>query len=101
MPTMRCTGANFPLRFKCAGERGIKPSKGIGMPYDEKLAERIRGLFPPKTKFSEKKMFGGLAFFINGNMTITVSGKGGILARVGPENYQGLSDEPGVEVAVM
>lgn len=71
------------------------------MPYDEKLAQRIRELLPADTPYSEKKMFGGLAFLANGNMCITVSGQGGVLARVGPEKYKELSSASGVEVAVM
>lgn len=71
------------------------------MPYDENLVKRIRGLIHNKTGFSEKKMFGGLAFFFNGNMLITVSGEGGILARVGPDSYKDLCSDAGVDTAVM
>jgi hypothetical protein len=59
------------------------------MPYDEKLAERIRELVADEPDLSEQKMFGGLAFLIGGNMAIAASGQGGILVRVDPE----LSDE--------
>jgi len=71
------------------------------MPYDENLADRIRQLFPPEIEYTEKKMFGGLAFLINGNMSIAVSAKGGILVRVSPDKYETLSKKPNVEVAVM
>jgi TfoX/Sxy family transcriptional regulator of competence genes len=54
------------------------------LPYDEALAERIRELLAGE-RVTEKKMFGGLAFLIGGNMAIAASGQGGILVRVDPE----------------
>jgi TfoX/Sxy family transcriptional regulator of competence genes len=53
--------------------------------YDEELAERIRTLVGDRSGLTEKKMFGGLAFLIGGNMAIAASGQGGILVRVDPE----------------
>jgi len=55
------------------------------MAYDEALAERIRALLGDHPGLTEKKMFGGLAFLIGGNMAIAASGRGGILVRVDPE----------------
>jgi TfoX/Sxy family transcriptional regulator of competence genes len=55
------------------------------MAYDEDLADRIRGLVGDRAGLTEKKMFGGLAFLIGGNMAIAASGQGGILVRVDPE----------------
>jgi TfoX/Sxy family transcriptional regulator of competence genes len=54
------------------------------MAYDEELAERIRERVAGETALTEKKMFGGLAFLIGGNMAIAASGQGGILVRVDP-----------------
>ena len=54
------------------------------MAYDERLAERIRALVAGEDGVAEKKMFGGLAFLLNGNMAIAASGQGGILVRVDP-----------------
>ena len=54
------------------------------MPYDEDLAVRIRELLADEAALSEKKMFGGLAFLIHGNMAIAASGQGGILVRSDP-----------------
>jgi len=71
------------------------------MSYDEKLAERLRELLSDSLVITEKKMFGGLAFLVNGHMTITVSGKGGILVRVNPSDYEAFSVEKGVDDAVM
>jgi TfoX/Sxy family transcriptional regulator of competence genes len=55
------------------------------MAYDEELADRIRALVGDRAGLTEKKMFGGLAFLIGGNMAIAASGQGGILVRVDPE----------------
>jgi TfoX/Sxy family transcriptional regulator of competence genes len=52
--------------------------------YDEELADRIRALIGDEPDVSEKKMFGGLAFLIGGNMAVAASGEGGILVRVDP-----------------
>jgi TfoX/Sxy family transcriptional regulator of competence genes len=54
------------------------------MAYDEELAGRIRTLLGERPGLTEKKMFGGLAFLIGGNMAIAASGQGGILVRVDP-----------------
>jgi TfoX/Sxy family transcriptional regulator of competence genes len=54
------------------------------MAYDEQLAQRIRSLMGNKKGLSEKKMFGGLSFLINGNMSIAASGQGGLLVRIDP-----------------
>ena len=55
------------------------------MAYDEELAARIRELVSAETGLDEKKMFGGLAFLVVGNMAVGVSGQGGILVRVDPD----------------
>ena len=52
------------------------------MAYDEELADRIRALLGDRPDMSEKKMFGGLAFLLGGNMAIAASAWGGILVRV-------------------
>ncbi len=56
------------------------------MAYDEALAERVRQLvcFEPGT--SEQRMFGGLAFLVNGNLAVAVSGQGGLMLRVPAEH---------------
>jgi len=53
--------------------------------YDEELAGRIRALLGSRDDLTEKKMFGGLAFLLGGNMAVAASGQGGILVRVDPE----------------
>jgi TfoX/Sxy family transcriptional regulator of competence genes len=52
--------------------------------YDEELADRIRALLGGEADLTEKKMFGGLAFLIGGNMAVAASGQGGVLVRVDP-----------------
>jgi TfoX/Sxy family transcriptional regulator of competence genes len=52
--------------------------------YDEGLADRIRELLGSEAHLTEKKMFGGLAFLIGGNMAVAASGQGGLLVRVDP-----------------
>jgi TfoX/Sxy family transcriptional regulator of competence genes len=69
--------------------------------YDEDLAYRIRELLGAEPGVQEKKMFGGLAFLIGGNMAISASGQGGVLVRVDPEKSDHLVDTTKAEVAVM
>ena len=71
------------------------------MAYDEELADRLRALLGDRPDLTEKKMFGGLAFLIGGNMAIAASGQGGLLVRVDPDESDELTREPGVDVMVM
>jgi hypothetical protein len=52
--------------------------------YDEDLAARMRELLSDERGLTEKRMFGGLAFLIDGKMAVTASGKGGLMVRVDP-----------------
>jgi TfoX/Sxy family transcriptional regulator of competence genes len=61
------------------------------MAYDEDLAGRIRELIGAEAGLTEQKMFGGLAFLIGGNMAVGVSGQGGLMVRVDPEETEGLT----------
>jgi len=54
------------------------------MAYDEDLAARVRNVVGGPG-VAEKKMFGGLAFLVGGNMAVGVSAQGGLLVRVDPE----------------
>ena len=71
------------------------------MAYDEELADRIRALIAKERGLSEKKMFGGLAFLVGGNMAIAASGQGGILVRVDPAQSDQLVATTKASVAVM
>lgn len=70
------------------------------MAYDEDLANRVRELVAGD-QAEEKPMFGGLAFLINGNMAIAVSGSGGLMVRVPPEETAALVGREHVEPMVM
>lgn len=56
------------------------------MAYNEALAERIRTELGPRPNLTERKMFGGIAFMVNGNMAVGVSGDG-MMVRVGKAAY--------------
>ncbi|MFB9265383.1 TfoX/Sxy family protein [Bradyrhizobium erythrophlei] len=64
------------------------------MPYDEKLAARIRALLSDVKDVSERKMMGGVCFMVQDRMCCTASGKGGMLVRVGPDAHRLASSEP-------
>ena len=71
------------------------------MPYDESLAHRIRSLVGAERGLEEKKMFGGLAFLVGGNMAVAASGQGGLLVRVDPAESATLIEMTPAEEMVM
>jgi TfoX/Sxy family transcriptional regulator of competence genes len=64
------------------------------MAYDEDLANRIRELIAGEEGVVEQKMFGGLAFLIGGHMSVSASGRGGLLLRVPPGETESLLAKP-------
>jgi TfoX/Sxy family transcriptional regulator of competence genes len=64
------------------------------MAYDEDLANRLRELIAMEEGVTEMRMFGGLAFLIDGNMSVSASGRGGLLLRVDPADSDGLLAKP-------
>jgi len=64
------------------------------MAYDEDLANRIRELIAAEPGVTEKKMFGGLAFLVGGNMSVAASGQGGLMVRVDPDETDALLAKP-------
>jgi hypothetical protein len=56
------------------------------MPFDETIVARVRPLLSRRPGFSEKKMFGGVGFLLDGNMCVGVW-KDFLIARVGPDAY--------------
>ena len=76
-------------------------TENAGMVFDADLAVRVRELVRAEAGLSEKRMFGGLAFLIGGNMAISASGQGGILVRIDPAKTSELGGRPHAEVAVM
>jgi len=73
-----------------------EPSRNMvgWMAYDEELAFRIRGIVADEGGVTEQRMFGGLAFLINGNMAVAASGQGGLLLHVPPESTDDLLSRP-------
>ena len=71
------------------------------MAYDEELAARIRALVAGEPSLTEKKMFGGLAFLVGGNMAVAASGQGGLMVRVDPADSEMLVRTTAAEVMVM
>jgi TfoX/Sxy family transcriptional regulator of competence genes len=71
------------------------------MAYDTELADRIRELLAPLRGVDEKRMFGGLAFLIGGHMAVAVSGQGGLLVRVPPQDTDKLLGRACVSPMVM
>jgi TfoX/Sxy family transcriptional regulator of competence genes len=69
--------------------------------YDEELADRIRALVADEPNLTERKMFGGLAFLIGGNMAVAASGQGGVLVRVDPAESDRLVATAGASLMEM
>ena len=63
------------------------------MAYDEGLSQRVRELLAEQPGLSEKRMFGGLAFLLRGNMCVGIV-KDELMVRVGPAAYQSLVQQP-------
>jgi TfoX/Sxy family transcriptional regulator of competence genes len=64
------------------------------MAYDEDLANRIRELVAEEPSVIEKRMFGGLAFLVGGNMAVAASGQGGLVVRVDAAETDALIARP-------
>src|SRR6478609_2573679 len=112
-----CAGdhcANGPRRSSpsripiIAGGSAMKPgrsgsSEGIGSPmaYDEELAFRIRELLIDERALTEKRMFGGLAFMVDGHLAVAASGRGGLMVRVDPDRAATYLRGAGVEAMEM
>jgi TfoX/Sxy family transcriptional regulator of competence genes len=67
------------------------------MAFDENLANRVRSLLSGTTGVVEKKMFGGLAFLVNGNMSVGVHGSE-LIVRVDPSATASALEKPGVRI---
>ncbi len=71
------------------------------MTFDAALADRVRELVGSQEGITEKRMFGGLAFLVHGNMAVSASGAGGLLLHVHPDATDELATQPHATVAVM
>jgi TfoX/Sxy family transcriptional regulator of competence genes len=69
--------------------------------YDEDLANRLRELLAEEDAITEKKMFGGLAFLLRGNMSVSASRNGGLLARIDPADTDAALARPHVTLMEM
>lgn len=67
------------------------------MAYDEDLAARVREIVASEPGMTEKRMFGGLAFLLDGHMAVSASSRGGLLLRVDPAEMARLVQAEGVE----
>jgi hypothetical protein len=67
------------------------------MAYDEELAHRARELLADEVGLTEKAMFGGLAFLLDGNMSVGISGEE-LMVRVGPDATEDTLSRPYVRI---
>jgi hypothetical protein len=67
------------------------------MAFDERLAERVRRTIGKRRGLSEKKMFGGLAFLLHGNMSCGIHGSE-LIVRIDPKMTDSTLGEPGTRV---
>jgi hypothetical protein len=97
-----CTGSGFDARLAWPSARPseLAVEAGFGDPaewmaYDEELAERVRQALPGGVNVAEKKMFGGLAFMLDGHMSCGIVG-GDLMLRLGPDRSELALAEPHV-----
>jgi TfoX/Sxy family transcriptional regulator of competence genes len=64
------------------------------MAYDAGLAKRVLGMVGDQPDLTEKKMFGGIGYLLQGNMACGVHGEN-LIVRVGPEQYREALAQPG------
>jgi TfoX/Sxy family transcriptional regulator of competence genes len=67
------------------------------MAYDEALASRVRETLGEGPEITERKMFGGIAFMLSGNMAVGVS-KDDLMVRTDPDDQDEALAQPGVRV---
>jgi TfoX/Sxy family transcriptional regulator of competence genes len=67
------------------------------MAFDEALASRVRSLIGTSPKVVEKRMFGGLAFLVRGNMSVGIHGSE-LIVRIDPDHTEAALREPGVRI---
>lgn len=71
------------------------------MAYDEDLADLLRAITSDLSGVSEKRMFGALAFLLDGHMTVVASGRDGMMVRVPHDDTETLLAEPHAGPMVM
>ena len=70
------------------------------MAYDEDLADRVRQILGPTKNLREQKMFGGIAFMVDGKMAVGVHGSN-LMVRVAAEDHDAMVKEPGARIMDM
>jgi hypothetical protein len=81
---------------------GTAPGRdAAGMTYDRELADRLRAALSTEPGVTEKAMFGGLAFLVDGSLAVAASGKGGLMVRCDPARSDELTASDGVTRMVM
>jgi len=70
------------------------------MAYDPQLANRVREAFMQQKNIEEKKMFGGLAFLVNGKMCVNVTSRG-LMCRFDPALQERISEKTGFLPMIM
>ena len=70
------------------------------MAFDEKLRDRLREALSHLVNVTEKYMFGGMCYMVNGKMCIGVMGDE-MMCRIGDENYESASEKPGCQAMTM
>lgn len=70
------------------------------MAYDKDLADRLRGVLGERDH-TERRMFGGLAFLLDGDMAVAASGRGGLMVRIDPGERAELLTRPEAGPMVM
>jgi TfoX/Sxy family transcriptional regulator of competence genes len=71
------------------------------MAYDGELADRLRALLEGEEHLTEKRMFGGLAFLLDGHMALAANSRGELMVRIHPSRADDLLARPGVRPMVM
>jgi TfoX/Sxy family transcriptional regulator of competence genes len=71
------------------------------MAYDGELADRLRALLEGEEHLTEKRMFGGLAFLLDGHMALAANSRGELMVRINPSRADDLLARPGVQPMVM
>jgi hypothetical protein len=99
--TRHCSDETANGTPSCTVDEQLLTADNPPVAYDEDLANRIRELIGAEPDVTEKKMFGGLAFLIGGNMSVSASGQGGLMVRVAPEDTDALLKKPHTAPMVM
>lgn len=71
----------------------VKPARRrntAAMAYDLELADRLRELLAGEPDITQQRMFGGLAFLVNGHLAVAAGNRGGLMLRVDPEQAEAL-----------